>query len=55
MTSSGGNKESVYQEEMVEWEKEPKEVREQVGFFYWKEIKYFIDLSYKLINSISSL
>ena len=33
MTSSGGNKESVYQEEMVEWEKELKEAREQVGFF----------------------
>ena len=25
MTSSGGNKESVYEEEMVEWEKELKE------------------------------
>ena len=33
MTSSEGNKESMYEEEMVEWEKELKEVREQVGFF----------------------
>ena len=33
MTSSGGNKECMYEEEMVEWEKELKEVREQVGLF----------------------
>ena len=55
MTSSGGNKESVYQEEITEWEKELKEVREQVGFFDWKEIKYFNSLLYKLINLISSV
>ena len=44
MTSSGGNKESMYKEEMVEWEKELKEVQEQVGFFDGKEMKYFINL-----------
>ena len=55
MTSSGGNKESMYEEEIVEWEKELKEVQEQVGFFDGKEMKYFIDLSYKLIYLISSV
>ena len=41
MTSSGGNKESMYEEEMVEWEKALKEAREQVGFFWGKGNEVF--------------
>ena len=55
MASSEGNKESMYEEEMVEWQKELKEVREQVGIFGGKKMKYFIDLSYKLLHLISSV